>query len=131
MSFAFGVRVVQHVAFQTQPLDAGEALGVDRGDATDTADLCKEGGREKVKTAQVVAQSPKSAEQTVAHLWVWVWVWLGSGVLLQTRSWVWVEGEEEGGGGEEGPGPPAAPPQTGRPPGRRPVCPEDNSHTLT
>lgn len=84
-----------------------------------------------MKTAQVVAQSSKSAEQTVAHLWVWVWVWLGSGVLLQTRSWVWVEGEEEGGGGEEGPGPPAAPPQTGRPPGRRPVCPEDNSHTLT
>lgn len=85
MSFAFRVRVVQHVAFQTQPLDAGGALGVDGGDATDTADLCKEGKRKKLTpretwkkenwkqthctlfssfAAQGGAQSSKSAEQT-------------------------------------------------------------------
>lgn len=62
----------------------------------------------------------------MAHLWVWV----GSAVLLQTLSWVWVEWEEEVGGAEEGPGPPAAPPQMGRPLGCCPVCPKDNSHTL-
>lgn len=66
----------------------------------------------------------------MAHLWVWVWVWMGSGGLLQTQSWVWGEGEEEEAVGKEGPGPPAAPPQTGRLLGHRPVCPEDNSHTL-
>lgn len=55
------------------------------------------------------------------------WLWVGSAVLLRTLSQVWVEWEEED---EEGPGPPAAPPQAGRPPGRCLVCPEDNRHTL-
>lgn len=64
----------------------------------------------------------------MAHLLVCVWV--GSAALLQTLSWVWVEWEEEVGGAEERLGPPAAPPQAGRPAGRCPVWPEDNSHTL-
>lgn len=42
VSFAFRMRVIEHVALQTQPLDAGEALGVDWSNATDSADLCKE-----------------------------------------------------------------------------------------
>lgn len=56
------MRVVEHVAFQTQPLDAGEALGVDWGDATDAAELCKDGG-EKKKTKQFSPRKRKEKKR--------------------------------------------------------------------
>lgn len=94
VSFTFRMRVIEHVALQTQPLDAGEALGVDWSNATDSADLCKEEEKKKVKHSKekkknnnLKTRRPETSDQS--HL-------PSSWLLSLSCDWLWKDGGGRG-----------------------------------